>query len=76
MNYSLTKFAKSVTSQRAFPLNASVVTKCDRSLMQAGEKQKSNTAPATYAVLLLYDLENEEDRSIIAESKTLSNTVL
>ena len=42
----------------------------------AGERQKSNTAPATYAVLLLYDLENEEDRSIIAESKTLSNTVL
>ena len=42
----------------------------------AGERQKSNTGPATYAVLLLYDLENEEDRSIIAESKTLSNTVL
>lgn len=44
-------------SQRTFQLNASVVTNRDNSLTQVGEMQKSNTAPARYAVLLLYYLE-------------------
>ena len=56
MNYSPTKFVKSVISQRTFLLNASVVTNNDKSPEADRRNTKSNTAPATYAVLLLYYL--------------------
>jgi hypothetical protein len=76
MNYSLTKFAKSVMSLRTFLLNASAATnkhKFPDTGLGKAKKQYGACHERRIAFILFG---NEEDRLIIDELMILSNTVL